>query len=863
MESSYIGNSKYVFRKIRIDRDQIIRYFHKIKVDFKKYLRRPDSKQEYVDSFVKEYNNIADDLRDDEEVRNELHQRVDDLNETLWNICDKKKVESEKEREQIMNNGWVPDKIGLISNHYITLMQSELDRFQDTSKFMRDYYKVMINPMPDETNPDYPRLPLLDLKNSEENQSNLNDQLSNQSDSNLVDQTDAAVVSSSNNSDGKKTPPNRSKSPKSASKGGRKSKSPPANKKPTTPPAQSTKGKGKKGSEMEKIDDNGKRFKIPLIPRTSLAFENKDNKKSKSKVSKNISDEPSPLPPDDLDERLLFDAFKTSCNHVNTIIGLETIAMEEPKQPDVNEPPPAAAGKGKKGKSASPSGKGKGKESPKGKSKSPKGGKGKKGAKETDTEAKVPVQELSEEEKHKKMLREHIRKEYLAALKKEENSFKIRIELIKQIAIKIIQNLKLKADNSYKDMNDYLGNSFLKEMDSIKHLSSYIKHCIENRLKIKQELILQQDEFIIDADVIVMRTPSPPPRPHPVEPISSEYFTIDSLRIMLRQFRLVAPEGLIAIKSFIDLYNDLVMLNYSNEILPDQWAQLTTAQIETLAKMLASGSEFVDWKHWLFTASYLNSPFPTQTQLLKLFADYKRMDYDTTGYIDKSAFIQTPLWFRIPKPDTPDDIKQPHSFDRHHHLIEFWFDLFATGLPNLDYQQKVIIEKKLDYKNMLFYMSIQPDAYEGFLKALSISQEAPMPRLTKKVQMKSLNISKFETLFKELGKSAGMKELYPSDQLVSIDSLYNVFHHGERRHGDTHRFATSEDPEDFMSIQRIKDIFTEINDDTPTSTIPYSKLIQHPIICEMISICTKYKAPVSLNFVVVFFVQFQKVSDLV
>lgn len=62
-------------------------------------------------------------MRDDEEVKAELHQRVEDLNEKLWAICDNKKLESERERENIMNNGWLSDKIGLLTNHYITLMQ--------------------------------------------------------------------------------------------------------------------------------------------------------------------------------------------------------------------------------------------------------------------------------------------------------------------------------------------------------------------------------------------------------------------------------------------------------------------------------------------------------------------------------------------------------------------------------------------------------------------------------------------------------------------------------------------------------------------------------------------------------------------
>jgi hypothetical protein len=48
-----------------------------------------------------------------------------------------------------------------------------------------------------------------------------------------------------------------------------------------------------------------------------------------------------------------------------------------------------------------------------------------------------------------------------------------------------------------------------------------------------------------------------------------------------------------------------------------------------------------------------------------------------------------------------------------------------------------------------------------------------------------------------------LAEKYPNDQLVSIEALYRVFHHGERQRGDTHRFAATEDPEDFMSMVTI------------------------------------------------------------
>lgn len=238
-----------------------------------------------------------------------------------------------------------------------------------------------------------------------------------------------------------------------------------------------------------------------------------------------------------------------------------------------------------------------------------------------------------------------------------------------------------------------------------------------------------------------MRTPSPPPRPEAVEIIPVENFTIDSLRKMHKQFQLVAPEGLVTTKTFVDIFNDLILLNFGNEILPEQWSNISQSQIEHLARMLASGSEFVDWRHWLLAAS-MPWAYPTQTELLNLLEEYKKLDKGESGLISKEEYIEAPLWFKIDKPKTPADIKQPHSYDRHHHLISFWFDVFATAVPaglrseSGGMRSTVDTTMRLDYKHMLLSIAAVSDPYEGFLRALSVSQEAPMPRIEPKVQMK-------------------------------------------------------------------------------------------------------------------------------
>lgn len=82
-----------------------------------------------------------------------------------------------------------------------------------------------------------------------------------------------------------------------------------------------------------------------------------------------------------------------------------------------------------------------------------------------------------------------------------------------------------------------------------------------------------------------------------------------------------------------------MLLNYGNDILPEQWSNLNQNQIDALGRMLANGSEFVDWRSWLLSAS-MPWPYPTQTQLLELLYAYKKVDRKQDGYISKHAFLQ-------------------------------------------------------------------------------------------------------------------------------------------------------------------------------------------------------------------------------
>ncbi|XP_006902188.1 PREDICTED: sperm flagellar protein 2 [Elephantulus edwardii] len=167
IESSYINHIKTVLRHLREDQYSVITYLYEIRTNFQQFLMRPDHKQDFVAHWQADFNSLPDDLWEDEETKAELHQRVNDLRDRLWDICDTRKVEAEQERIDIIKESWLQDSIGIMVNHFFSLMQAEVNRFQDTKRLLQDYYRAMENKIPIEANRKFTRVPLVQLDNKE------------------------------------------------------------------------------------------------------------------------------------------------------------------------------------------------------------------------------------------------------------------------------------------------------------------------------------------------------------------------------------------------------------------------------------------------------------------------------------------------------------------------------------------------------------------------------------------------------------------------------------------------------------------------------------------------------------------------
>ncbi|XP_042089813.1 sperm flagellar protein 2 isoform X2 [Ovis aries] len=163
IENSYINSIKTVLRELREGQHSVLAYLYDIRTGFQQFLKRPDHKQDFVSQWQADFNSLPDDLWDDEETKAELHQRVNDLRDRLWDICDARKEEAEQERLDIINESWLQDSMGIAMNHFFSLMQAELNRFQDTKRFLQDYYRAMECKIPMDDTKKFTRVPLVRL----------------------------------------------------------------------------------------------------------------------------------------------------------------------------------------------------------------------------------------------------------------------------------------------------------------------------------------------------------------------------------------------------------------------------------------------------------------------------------------------------------------------------------------------------------------------------------------------------------------------------------------------------------------------------------------------------------------------------
>ncbi|XP_067295685.1 sperm flagellar protein 2 isoform X2 [Pseudorasbora parva] len=617
--NSYETNVKTVMQNLRGERELIIHHLYNIRENFRQFLQKPDLKQEFVSAWQRDYNSVHDHLREDEETKGELHQRLDDLRERLWDICDKRKEEAEQERQEVIDDGWLDDHTAVLINHYSALIQVEVGRFQDSLCLLKDYYSAMCKTAFPESTRGFTRIPLLDITAEEH-----------------VEQEDSNIS----------LPALLEKPAKSAEE---------------------------KESEME---DKKKTKVFPLV----------SCKSPTSELLRQILHHP--------DEKLLQEFFQTGLAAVRSMVSAETQQREEEEGDE--EQKPVETTRVQTSNSTTDN---------------KKTGK-KKGAPTPPQEpSPQPIVVKNPEEVKRKAEKKRIRQEFTAALKREEQAVKLRLELVKSHALRTVSSLQQRAEHVYRNMEEWLGARFLSEMNSIDQLAEFVRMHIENGVQIHHELVLQSADFCVDGDTRVVASPAAAPRRSLLEQPRNSTLTVQQLHVLCSQLRKIAPTGLLSFNELTEVLHALTSPHMGRDVLPQPWMHITRSQVDELVCVLAQDSEMLDWRQFLLSAA-LPWPLPSQTQLLKTLQRFRAVDTAGTGLVTQQQYTQVELWFPgerdVPIPDDP---SEPLPFDRLDNLKKFFFSLFASSHSS---------QLMLDYLSMLLYFCCHPEPSQGFTRALGL-----------------------------------------------------------------------------------------------------------------------------------------------
>ena len=127
-------------------RSEVLSYASKVRSDFQQYLSRKDEKSVHVLQLQNNVNTtITDDLRFDDDVKSELHQRVRECVDKLHVILENKESEATDVLASIRANRVLEDHVEAIVKEFTIMMQAETELFTRTRRLLIDFSSKVLN----------------------------------------------------------------------------------------------------------------------------------------------------------------------------------------------------------------------------------------------------------------------------------------------------------------------------------------------------------------------------------------------------------------------------------------------------------------------------------------------------------------------------------------------------------------------------------------------------------------------------------------------------------------------------------------------------------------------------------------------
>ncbi|KAF7284780.1 hypothetical protein GWI33_021647 [Rhynchophorus ferrugineus] len=148
VEEIYINDMKQLFFLKRTKMNLIVPFAQYIKEAMETCIEKPDYKSYYLAKFQRAFNAFDLDYRKDNEYKAEMHCRISDFQEKMFEMCDEKMITAENKRCKIIKANWAPKEMCALANDYINMMQIELDRYVESIWLIDNYYSGIFTNKP-------------------------------------------------------------------------------------------------------------------------------------------------------------------------------------------------------------------------------------------------------------------------------------------------------------------------------------------------------------------------------------------------------------------------------------------------------------------------------------------------------------------------------------------------------------------------------------------------------------------------------------------------------------------------------------------------------------------------------------------
>ncbi|KAF4139362.1 Adenylate kinase domain-containing protein [Phytophthora infestans] len=130
METEYISTMKETFAQLREQRHRVTDRAQQMTSEYCEFVRRSDRKQEVVNQFQRQFNEVVDEMRFEDPTKVELHSRADILQDELGSLLETKASENDEELNSMVGDGWTEDTCQQVAAIYQMALQAEWDRFR-------------------------------------------------------------------------------------------------------------------------------------------------------------------------------------------------------------------------------------------------------------------------------------------------------------------------------------------------------------------------------------------------------------------------------------------------------------------------------------------------------------------------------------------------------------------------------------------------------------------------------------------------------------------------------------------------------------------------------------------------------------